>query len=150
MRAIVIPMLAVISSVAALAQAQPRVMSAGTSADVTVRGTASGDMPASDIMQGCQGYVPDQPDFRFNHTQAPLRQFLRMYTQSDEDLVLVIRRPDGSYLCDDDSGPGLNPAIDDNDPQRGTYDVWVGVFRPETIADYTLTLTSSRNPVDDQ
>lgn len=146
MRAIVIPMLAAISSMTALAQAQSIIRS-GPNEDVEVIGTASGTRRASDLLEGCAGYIPEQPDYLF--TQERPRSFLRLFTRSGTDLALVVQKPDGTYVCDDDSGPGLNPAIDVTNPGRGTYRVWVGVYRANTVADYTLTFTSSREPLED-
>lgn len=49
--------------------------------------------------------------------------------ESDEvDLTLLVRNPDGSVTCDDDSGEGHDPRIQDSWPP-GSHQVWVGSFR---------------------
>ena len=39
-----------------------------------------------------------------------------------------MRTPDGLWRCDDDSGDGLNPALQIEQPTSGRYAIWVGTF----------------------
>jgi hypothetical protein len=60
------------------------------------------------------------------------------------DLVLLLRRPDGSRACDDDSGGSHNPRLSLGLPP-GKYPVWVGARHAERAAQgsaYRVTVTS--------
>lgn len=46
---------------------------------------------------------------------------------SGDDTTLVVRAPDGSWLCDDDS-EGSNPVVTVASAQAGTYDIFVGSY----------------------
>ena len=56
---------------------------------------------------------------------------------SNEDTSLVINLPNGSWLCDDDAGDGLNPMLKITSPASGIYDIYVGTiasnFSPGTV-----------------
>lgn len=150
MRAMAIVMVAAAGLVAASAHAQPpdvpRLLGApGPDASVTVLGTAYGTIPASDLEPGCVGFITEQPDFEM--TLERPRAFMRMFTESSADLVLLVEQPDGSRVCDDDSAGNLNPLLDFEQAPRGTYKIWVGVYRQGVIADYTLQVTSQREPI---
>lgn len=159
MRSIAIVMVAAAGLFAASAHAQPpaeqpvrtlsegeaaRLMgaagSAGSGAPLTVIGTAFGTIPASVWRSGCEGYSTEQPDFVLN-LERP-RERLSVFTESGEDLILIIEKPDGSRVCDDDSGPGYNPLVSMTNVRPGRYKIWVGVYDVSTISDYTLRLSS--------
>jgi hypothetical protein len=160
MRSIAIVMVAAAGLLAASAHAQPpeqpvRSLSEGEAArlmgaagtpgsggpPLTVIGTAFGNIPASVWRSGCQGYSTEQPDFVLNLERA--RERLSVYTESGEDLILIIEKPDGTRVCDDDSGPGHNPLISMTNVRPGRYRIWVGVYDLSTISDYTLRLSSN-------
>ena len=44
------------------------------------------------------------------HVSAPLAM-AAIIAQSDTDRTLAVRRPDGSYACDDDRDEGVNPRV---------------------------------------
>lgn len=50
---------------------------------------------------------------------------------NEGDLTLVVRAPNGTYYCDDDSGGGRNPRVHIGSPGSGEYRVWVGLFGDE-------------------
>ncbi len=55
---------------------------------------------------------------------------LTAYVATEEsDPILVVRTPDGQWICDDDSGEGLNSAVSFGDAPAGEYTVWAGTFR---------------------
>ena len=49
------------------------------------------------------------------------------------DTTLIVNDPAGDWHCDDDSGPGVNPAIEFPSAEAGEYHVWVGVFSPPDV-----------------
>ena len=75
---------------------------------------------------GCVGYIGYRPDavVRYN----PSSFDLTFSAASETDINLVVRDPNGRYHCDDDSGEGLNPMLTIDNPSRGQYTVWVGVY----------------------
>ena len=46
---------------------------------------------------------------------------------SEADLTLVVRTPSGAWFCSDDAD-GLDPGVQVDVPEGGTYSVWVGAF----------------------
>ncbi|HJL49370.1 MAG TPA: hypothetical protein RMG45_26165, partial [Polyangiaceae bacterium LLY-WYZ-15_(1-7)] len=52
------------------------------------------------------------------------------------DTTLVVRKPDGTFVCDDDS-EGMNPMVTGSFPP-GQYRVWVGSYQQGQNAAYRL------------
>lgn len=90
------------------------------------------------FQSGCTGFInPEAPHLRVHYTSSE-RPF-QIYVGSAADTTLIIRTPDGSWRCDDDS-LAKNPAVRFTSPQDGVYEVWVGAFgggRPQ--ADIYIT-----------
>ncbi len=61
--------------------------------------------------------------------------------QSDDDLTLTVRTPSGGWLCSDDAD-GLDPGIQIDAPEAGTYLAWVGAFDEREDA-MTATLAAT-------
>ena len=58
------------------------------------------------------------------------------------ELTCQYLHPDGSWLCDDDSGDGLSPLLTLVNPESGIYDIWVGsVLSPFGYTDGTLVIS---------
>jgi len=92
---------------------------------VTVEVEAGGDDDAASLGAGCSGRIgTDAPDvtIRFSNPVRPLI----LYVLSEADTTLVVRRPNGSWACDDDSH-GLNPMVTLAKPASGEYAVWIGL-----------------------
>ena len=74
-----------------------------------------------------------------SYTMAPTAQLdwsgydgqLSIFVESERDTTLAINMPDGSWRCNDDGGPGLNPALEFGTAMSGVYDIYVGVFTGE-------------------
>jgi hypothetical protein len=90
----------------------------------------------------CRGYVATAPSFAVRVSQP--QAFLRFFVNSAADTTMVIQRPDGSLLCDDDSGGHLQPMIDGS-YGPGTYFVWVGIYRAGMGHPFRLTITNDSN-----
>jgi hypothetical protein len=102
---------------------------------------------------GCAGYIMNSaPDARLNFKSGDLP--LSIYVNSDADTTLVVNKPDGSWICDDDSGSGTNPVITMSSPIPGQYDIWVGNYNGTDTPAATLMVTeltpSFGNFVDEQ
>lgn len=96
-------------------------LNAGGPVDATVR---AGDT--------CTGNVASRPSFSLRYTAGELP--LIISAQSDTDTTLVVRAPDGSFSCDDDSAGNLNPVVRFDTPRSGRYQIWVGRFGADSEA----------------
>ena len=107
---------------------QTLTLSSGFSDDPrTVDVRAGGESSADGLGAGCSGSMGQRPDVRL-HYEAGTTFPLNIYVTSQEgDLTLVVRRPDGSWICSDDY-EGLDPAVLMDSPASGQYDIWVGVY----------------------
>lgn len=90
--------------------------------------------------EGCTGYVSAEPDVVLNWSgDSPA---LYLYVYSDSDPVLLVETPDGEILCNDDAGlETTDPLIAIEDPAEGAYNIYVGIYRPDTLALGFLVIT---------
>jgi len=86
---------------------------------------AGGDIDADELGNDCEGEISDAPGMRLNY--GANGDLLRFIAISDTDTSLVIRTPEGEWLCNDDAMGGLNPIISLTSPADGEYNIWVGV-----------------------
>ena len=118
-------------------------LTSGFSPDPTELPVVAGgsvDVLAANLGDQCRGFVASPPDATVTYG-APGR-FLRIFFQSEVDTTLVVRLPDGSFLCSDDFTGGLDPLVDINAPAAGDYAIWVGTFAPNDTAAGTLYFSS--------
>ena len=110
--------------------------------------TSGGNLDASSMGLGneCRGFVMAEPDVLLRYDDA--RMFLRVYFTSAADTTLIVRTPDGRWLCNDDSHGGLNPTVDIRGPRAGEYRIWVGSYRAgeNTAGRLHVTEMRSRHP----
>lgn len=85
----------------------------------------------------CAGWVPPAPTHGMMLRSA--MPFLSVFVTSAADSTLIIRRPDGSLLCNDDRY-GLNPGVQGSFP-AGLYQIWVGSYREGENRPYRITAT---------
>ena len=57
---------------------------------------------------------------------------LSLYVESDTDTTLVVNMPDGSWMCDDDGGPGLDAALDIEAAPSGFMTSMWGASSPQS------------------
>jgi hypothetical protein len=84
---------------------------------------------------GCVGYLQaSAPTVRLDF-QAGILQ-LTIGASGDDDFNLVVRLPDGRFVCDDDGGLDVNPRVVIERPASGAYLIWVGTWdaRPQGTA----------------
>ena len=100
---------------------------------------AGGDVDASaaDVGAGCVGYVTGNPDLKFDFGGGTLRAFFA----STGDTTLIMYKPDGSYVCNDD-GVGANPVIDVANAAAGTYSLWIGTYSSGGLIPGHLVITT--------
>lgn len=98
--------------------------------------------------EACRGFLPSSPNVVVVAEELPV---LSIAATVDMDGVMVVRQPDGSWLCSDDAN-GLDPGVQIDSPSAGPYHVWVGSYSQADHAEVTLTasaseLVTSENPV---
>lgn len=99
------------------------------------QGRSGGTVDASTLGEGCQGWISPRPDHLFVAREA--FEQLHVLVRSPVDTTLVLRRPDGTYACDDDAGGERNPTLVVDLP-AGTYPVWIGSYEKGEEAPYRL------------
>ncbi len=80
----------------------------------------------TEVGSHCRGYIAQAPDYDVYYTAGSLPLYFTV--DAPRDTTLVIRDPNGQWICDDDGGEGLNPQITFDHPVSGLYDVWVGTY----------------------
>ena len=111
----------------------------------TVALTPGGINDASTVNSACTGQVGGAPDVDLYFT--PGSRPLYIYVESGDDTTLLVNTPDGEWICDDDSGSGLNPGLVFKAPASGLYDIWVGRFG-DAAGSATLNISESAFPAD--
>ena len=113
------------------------------SPDTTVRGLSGGPVESSELAGRpetntgpCSGFMDTDPDHQI--TLTGFFDYLSLEIQSPEDTTLLVRGPGGSWCSDDVYG--FNPAIA-GQWFSGTYDVWVGSYRPGTYHPYVIRIS---------
>jgi len=102
-----------------------------------VTGTSGGSVQASSLNPSCTGWVSATPDHLFTASDAFSN--LRVIVHSADDTTLVIQKPDGTYMCNDDA-EGHNPIVTGAFP-AGTYKVHIGSYNQGENSRYTLGFT---------
>jgi serine protease Do/protease YdgD len=113
---------------------------------VTKDFTATGEFPAVELQTGdtlCGGLVNVAPDYAFDWSGDA--KALKLFAEASGDTTLLIRAPDGSFLCADDAdgNRNLNPLLTIAKPAGGRYLVWVGRVDPSKPVTGKLTLTEA-------
>jgi hypothetical protein len=100
-----------------------------------VAGEALGEVSAKSVHRKCRGWISETPDYLLDADTA----FFELYVlgRSRSDVLLVVRKPDGSVLCNDNRQGTKDPMIRANFP-IGTTQVWVGVKHEGESAKYRL------------
>jgi hypothetical protein len=99
--------------------------------------TSGGSISASNVSSSCRGWVANAPDYSVNYNAGGFD--LTIGATSSSDTTLLVNGPNGEWYCDDDSGAGLNPLVQLNNPRSGRYDVWIGSY---SSGDYAATVLS--------
>jgi hypothetical protein len=100
-----------------------------------VGGSAVGEVPAKTLHRRCRGWISETPDYLLTADTAFFR--LHVLGRSSSDVLLVVRKPDGTVLCNDNRSGTKDPMIRSEFP-IGTTQVWVGVQEEGAKADYRL------------
>lgn len=69
---------------------------------------------------------------------------LLIEAESFDDTALIVRTPDGQWLCNDDgNGAGFDPVLQIKRPQRGIYAIWVATVE-DAPTEATVTVSAGR------
>ena len=69
---------------------------------------------------------------------------LLIEAESFSDTALIVRTPDGKWLCNDDgNGVGFDPMLQIKRPQRGIYAIWVATVE-DAPTEATVTVSAGR------
>jgi hypothetical protein len=102
-------------------------------------GSAGGPTDASTLSPTCRGSIGTVPNHTFT-LSAPMN-FARFTAESQTDLTLVVRGPNG-ILCNDDTH-GFNPEVA-GPLAAGTYEVFVGVYGGAgSLVPYSLSVSQT-------
>lgn len=104
---------------------------------------AGGDIDASGLAPGCNGFIADAPDLVLEYSGGAS---VLIEGQSDADTTMVVEAPDGAILCNDDFN-GLNPGIETSSGEPGRYAVWIGTYEPiqnNTYPDADIVLSEAQ------
>lgn len=100
-----------------------------------VGGTAVGEVTAQLIHRKCKGWISETPDYLLDADTAFFR--LHVLGRSRSDVLLVVRKPDGTVLCNDNRRGTKDPMIRSDFP-IGTTQIWIGVREEGVTANYRL------------
>jgi len=95
----------------------------------SVKTTADGDIPAFEFDipdQVCNGYISETPNMVFDLSGKA--DTLSVYFEGNDDSTLLVVKPGGEVVCNDDAAAGtnLNPLVRIDNPAEGRYAVYVG------------------------
>ncbi len=104
-----------------------------------VSGVSGGSVSATSLSSDCRGWIANEPNHLF--TASGNFNTLRILVNGGaEDTTLVVQKPDGTYVCNDDA-EGHNPIIANVPFPSGTYKIWVGSYQQSVTAAYNLGFT---------
>jgi hypothetical protein len=112
----------------------------------TVSVSAGGPIESTRASEDCSaGYVAQRASFTLRYTAGELPLYIGAV--SDADTTIIVRTPNGEWVCDDDGGGALNPVVSWEDPRSGRYQIWVGRFGTEgETANATLHISEIGGP----
>jgi hypothetical protein len=111
-------------------------------------GIIAGSTDSDDVSYlggSCVGYANQNPEYEVDYQDggysASLLRFYFVADDANEDTILVINAPDGSWYCGDDSYGSANPTVDFPNPTYGVYDVWIGTYDEQVLVNGVLYIT---------
>lgn len=107
---------------------------------------AGGPIDVSTVSDNCRGFIAERPSFTLNYRKGDFPLYVGV--AAEDDTTLVVRGPNGQWMCDDDSGDNLNPVISWENPRSGRYQIWVGRFGSADLAPAQLYISEIGGPAD--
>lgn len=94
---------------------------------------------AGELGTRCRGWTTGDGSYTLYYTAGNYP--LTISATSESDTTLIVGVPNGGFVCDDDSGPGLNPQITINNPSSGGYAIWVATYSSGELAPAILSIS---------
>lgn len=107
---------------------------------------AGGPIDVATVSDNCRGFIAERPSFTLNYRRGEFPLYVGV--AADDDTTLVVKGPNGQWMCDDDSGDNLNPVISWENPRSGRYQIWVGRFGTSDLAPAQLYISEISGPAD--
>ncbi|MBD2555027.1 hypothetical protein H6G52_05280 [Limnothrix sp. FACHB-881] len=113
----------------------------------SLTGTAIGshDLPSTVLGRStdqaghdCLGFSSLSPNHRLT-LQTPIANLTLSVNSGQDDTTLAVRGPNGLLLCGDDTVGTASAQVTAPQWPAGTYEVWVGTFKPGMRSPYRLT-----------
>lgn len=94
----------------------------------------------------CVGHIDaDKPDFVLEYRAG--RYDLFVYAESAADTAIILRTPDGSWLCNDDGeNRGVDPTVRVHSPNSGRYEIWIATVEKEAADAVLMISEGDPNP----
>lgn len=108
---------------------------------------AGGPIDVATVSDNCRGFIAERPSFTLRYRRGELPLYVGVV--ADDDTTLVVRGPNGQWMCDDDSGDNLNPVISWKNPRSGRYQIWVGRFGTSDLAPANLYISEIAGPANE-
>jgi hypothetical protein len=108
---------------------------------------AGGPIDVSSVSDNCRGFIAERPSFTLRYRAGELPLYVGVV--ADDDTTLVVKGPNGQWMCDDDSGDNLNPVISWDNPRSGRYQIWVGRFGSSELAPANLYISEVGGPANE-
>lgn len=89
-----------------------------------------GELNVGELNPDCPGYYTHMPSFGFTMPEPTLHLRAFFVQENDrEDTALIVRMPDGTWYCNDDSYNGRQPTVDViGNYSIGVVSIWVGSY----------------------
>jgi hypothetical protein len=120
------------------------------------QGRSGGARDASTISPGCAGWIDANKPDHILVAQTAFGANFRILAHStrqpeSQDVTLVVQKPDGTYMCNDDAAaPATDPILAGNTLTPGIYKIWVGSYQQGEFADYRIGFTELPSVTTDQ
>jgi len=98
------------------------------------------------IDRGCTGFVESSPSARLSWAGAG-GESLHVFVEGEGDTTLLVRRPDGEWLCNDDDY-GLSAGLILSPAAAGDYAIYVGSYGEDGGGEATLVVSEAPRPLD--
>ncbi len=87
----------------------------------------------------CLGFGDTLPDHLLVLEKDFSQLQLKVLT-GGKDTTILVKGPDGSVRCGDDTGPSKDASVGGSKWHAGTYKVWIGTFDAGVRLKYTLSV----------
>jgi hypothetical protein len=89
--------------------------------------------------KACFGFADPNPDY-IVVLEKGFSNLKFLVNSSGTDTTMLIKAPDNTIYCGDDTGKSKDASIDFKNLKAGNYKVWIGTFNTNVQQNYTLTV----------